>query len=657
MEKLGLALMVAVAFSGFYLAGLRFLKSCLGVRLEMVAGSGSERWACVLLCFWAWVLAGGVGAVIPVWGYFLNFPLFPVSFINAVAGLVALFWGWPVIRQMKCSGRVCPRSAFPWPEKIVLAAAAVLLFMYLYRVCLPWRDHDETLLYGYLTKLMAGGWTFADIARENGPIGLMPSHLVQSGDARLYALVNDTYLVRFSRLLNFVFCGAALFAFLRIVKVPRLWALTGVAVFWGTPELSYLAVSLKVDAVVMMFEWGAFLALAVAFLLRDYDQTRGSSRVEPVLCAVLALVLSAFAFGNRFSGIISMGLSGACLVFFLGKYWHRWALALGTALVISVATAVVFAPGYWVHSAVYQNPLYPVRGPGMFKDGVYLYTIEQFKANWNITGLPPVLLQGYLLFALASGLELIVKIFPFLQHLPMAANPTESMGWPYPLLLAVLLWPLFRKSQYALNVVTGLFLFQFVSWSIGLHYSRLFLASSVLMIMAAMMMAACSVRREDRWHLFVQKGLKGWIILTLLVSFLLQGWWFHKRYFGLSLFGAKARYDAALGFLGTKDYLETEGMLTFEEARNLNNYLLETGSHPVVYIITRSHAAAQILFDKQIYVTDYSEIGAASGMGSFILVHPACRNNPEVREAVQRYFPVPVRTTPVSGWVLYTRAD
>ncbi len=644
------------AVVGFYLASLRWLSWSVGkLPEEGIFSEEKERgYFFLFLSFLAWALANGLMSLVLVWGYFADASLLFRSSLNGAVGFVLFLIGWPVVGRFRKVVRFLPFSKFERREKFILGFLAIVLVLYVYRVSLPWGDHDETAFYGYLSKLISGGRTFKDILRENFYIGFVRSQLVQSWDAQLYGLVNDTYLIRLGRLANLLFCGLGIFSFLRLIRVSRFWSLAAVAGFLSVPELSYLALSLKVDSVVMMFELAALLAVAWAVLIYWRDKRSAGLSQAAFYLVTTALLLSAFAFGNRFSGIIPMVLSAGCAWFFLTRTTKRPIVSLLGVLVLFAFFMFISAPGYWVNLALYGNPIYPTKPFWPFQNGQYAYGME-FWSNYNIVGLPPVVLQAYLIFALGIGLELLAKAVPFLNFLPMAQIRTTSMGWPYPFILCIFFWPFFMRSNRALNIIAGLFVFQLIFWSMGLHYSRLFVASSALMILAAVIMADAAVSPGDVLRVRLQKTIRVWIIFSLVLSFLMQVWWFGKRYWGPVLVTSEQRYHAKVGFLKSKDYLETN-VPTLEEAEVLNRLFLGAEVRPVVCVVTQSKEIIQVLFDRHINIGTSGWRDPGVEGARFLLINPEYwkENKGFDKQALLRHFPVHVLTTPETKWEVYS---
>ncbi|MBF0485469.1 MAG: hypothetical protein HQL16_03030 [Candidatus Omnitrophica bacterium] len=593
-------------------------------------------------------------AIILVWGYFLGESLLLRYYLNGAMGALLLIVGWPVLKEFSKLSCLFKAIKLDIKEKLVISFIVFILFLYFYRVTIPWGDHDEAGLYGYLSKLISSGKSFFDLFYEGGPKGLVCSQLVQSWDAQLFGLVNDTYLVRLNRLVDFLFCAVGIFTFLKLMRVRLFWAFVGVAAFLSTPELSYLALSLKVDAVVMMFELAAFLAIIMAFFLywneKESRETTGTS----FSLSAVALLLAAFATANRPTGAFSLLLCSACGWFFLTRWLRRPGLSFVIILAFALGAAFITAPGYMVNFLVYKNPLYPMQGFGPFQNGEYVYSRELFRAGWNIVGVPQGILQVYLVFVLGIGIELFAKVIPFLNHFPMAAVRCASMGWPYPLILSIFIWPFFRKSQKVLNMIIIIFSFQFICWSLGYHYSRILLATLTLMIMASILMADQDVDLKDKAGKILQKILKAWIVLSLVLSLALQIWWFEKRYFGPFLFTSQQRYQAKVRFLETKDYME-KNMLTFKEANFLNKFLINSSKRPIVYPLTYSSAVFHIIFDSRINLKD-SGITFPYEKGQYLLVNPRFveEKGSDFKHSIMQYFPEHVLTTPDTHWEVYT---
>lgn len=206
-----------------------------------------------------------------------------------------------------------------------------------------------------------------------------------------------------------------------------------------------------------------------------------------------------------------------------------------------------------------------------------------------------------------------------------------------------------------MNLIVAIFIFQLVCWSMGLHYSRLFIASISLSILAAAIMADKAISPQDKLRWRIQKLLRFWIIFSLIISLVFQFWWLGKRYWGAFLFGAEKRYQAKIKFLKTKDYGE-QNLLTFNETQMLNNYFLEHEVRPLVYVLTYSYRVLHILFDERIHIKFLDNETALAARGKYLLINPKYLEERKTwdKRILLRLFPVHILTTPETKWELYS---
>ena len=219
-------------------------------------------------------------------------------------------------------------SKFEW---LLFFTIIMLILFYLYRSGIPWVEHDEMAVYGFLSKLIANGWSYEDVLNgwrwtvHSGP------KMTESLDAQLFMLLNDPFLVRFSRFIGLMACSLGIFSFLRFFNVRRLWSLFAVAIFLSTPEICLLGLFLKVDAVIMSYELCALMNLTVAIWGYRYHPVKERERIV-LPFAVTALILSFSSFGSRKSGLY-IALFATLIFLWLSfqayrkkSYFPRWAL-------------------------------------------------------------------------------------------------------------------------------------------------------------------------------------------------------------------------------------------------------------------------------------------------------------------------------------------
>ena len=160
----------------------------------------------------------------------------------------------------------------------------------------------------------------------------------------------------------------------------------------------------------------------------------------PLYFRAVALSLALFSFASRQSGLYIAFLCAAFMVFLLFKeLCKRFSLKPCFIFVGLVLLATFCAAGYLANIKIYGNPIFPFEAPWPFDRGEYMVTVDHYRSFLNILGLPPVILQFYLLFALGIGIEMIDKFLALPSFFPMALERTVSMGWPNPILFVVLI--------------------------------------------------------------------------------------------------------------------------------------------------------------------------------------------------------------------------
>lgn len=515
-----LLLAKSIGTLGFSLAGAWYAKHALH------AGAGGEGKApsdvgVALVIGLGWALGLGAQGLIASWCYYLGLSQFPAVLVCGVAGGL-LAWTlrgqWGATLSINLS-RVCS-----WPNVLGLTLLIGALSPHLLRVILPWYDQDEITVYGYLSKLIAQGWTFPEVvAIWTGCVHFGPK-LGECLDGQAYMLANDIWAIRLGRVFGLAAIGAICSGMLRSFRAPSLYGWAAAACALLTPELTaYLGVSLKVDAVVMLFEFSALCALTIAWIRylaigRGSGSPKNPRDQETVLSpAELACVLALFAAATRQSGLYAALLCGASFVWFSWpRPWALSALPLRRVTLLA-ALAGVAGIGYWANWAAFGNPIYPFKAPWPFSAAPFLTSLANYSKNLNIQG-PLGIVQLYLIPHLALGLEMRNLPFPPHTPFPHALLRGQSMGWLNPTLLTVFLWP-FAVSLRPALVLGAIFLWQFLIWSLGVQYSRVFIGSSLLMPLLCGYLCWARFPTATRWSALVQK--LAFLLLTLTICLLL----------------------------------------------------------------------------------------------------------------------------------------
>ena len=458
-----------VGSAGFYLLCLDWLDRWL-LRWRAQAQAVSPY----LVAFaWllAWPLSLGFRGCLATWFYYAGDTAAHAAHLTNFLGAVFLVY---VLRRWRLKA---PLNLIPlteqkrrWWDWLVLALVAVSLYRHFTAVFRPWFDHDEIAVYGYISKLFANGLTYAQSLTKGGPHD--GPVLVQTLDGLAYRVFQSTGLVRLGRWINLLVMSGLTYTYLRFLGCKRFWAALAILCICEIPEFrQYLALSLKVDAVVMLFEYAALLILSLGVL-----------RLAPRLqSATFAFLLALMSFSSRMSGLYLLMLTGGFLLWVLVSdaavlRRHRvW--AIGGA----VAATIAFLNFVWVHLWIFSNPLFPTQFP--FGGGSYAYTLQSYREIYNLVGPEWWWKPFYMLAHLGLGLE-NREGWDF--H---AVHRAGSMNWLSPLLLAAPVLVFFWRQRTIL-LLLALFLYQYVFWYLGIHYSRVFLAGSVLPILAVALLAS-----------------------------------------------------------------------------------------------------------------------------------------------------------------------
>lgn len=386
----------------------------------------------------------------------------------------------------------------------------LLVVIYIPKVFVPWYDHDEMAVYGYMAKLIGNGWSNQDIMQsEKGAIIPWREMMVQSLDGLIFYLTGSTLAARVIRLMNLICLGVALFTFLQSLGVARRYCAAAFCGLLSIHELAWLGISLKADSTTMVFEGFGILVLARSFLADD--ATSG------LRWSALGVAFSSFAIASRMSSLFLLALCMARFLYMIYKarYLHNMLLS---AKIVPLAFVSIGAISYIINWLEYKNPLHPFSAP-LFNSGIHAASLDTWRAYYNVD-LPSPLLQLYLIFHMALGLEVHPMFARLLENflgvsLPRASMP--SMGWLSPTLLVVFLAPLYLSVRL-IRVLTFEFIFLLLMWSFGIHYSRVFLAASLIPILICVIIMAAGWP-YSKTKAYIARGLRYAFPLMILALF------------------------------------------------------------------------------------------------------------------------------------------
>lgn len=503
------------AICGFFAFGLKASSTVLGPVVSDLRprSTDDDRLGyAVLIVGVAWVFAFGARGWVASCCYYVGIAA-PWSFlIMGVAGGGLLLACSPALISAWRAGRWPVRFAgfiyYAWPGLGLLLIAIIIHLMH---IAPAWNDQDEVTVYGFVSKLISQGWTFKDIASVWGEIHAGPK-LVETVDSSQIFIAGDTWLVRLSRVFNLLATACVATGFLSAVGCRLSHGFLAGACLILTPELHYLGTSLKVDAVLMSIEFSALCVMALAWLSRHVGKA-----ADVLRAAVFGFVLALMAASVRQSGLyaVMLGIVLSALLLWCNRFSVSRTQVFKLVL-ICAALGGIAAVGYWANWLHYGNPIFPFKAPLWLSGLPHITTLESYRESLNIRA-PHGVLQLYLIPHLALGLEL--RDFPFTLH----AEIRQSMGWLNPTLLALFIVPLAWRNS-VVRVLSTLFLFQFVIWSFGVHYSRVFHGSAGLMVVCCAYMAQMQGANGlfQRIASFSSRTL---LYSTLVLVFLLQARW------------------------------------------------------------------------------------------------------------------------------------
>jgi hypothetical protein len=171
------------------------------------------------------------------------------------------------------------------------------------------------------------------------------------------------------------------------------------------------------------------------------------------------------------------------------------------------------------------------------------------------------------------------------------------MQWLSPVMLTIFAAPLFFKKNANIVLMSTTFVFFYTFWSLGVHYSRVFMAGSTLTIIIAGMMAAVEREQLGRFSYYVQNcvrvALWGAVIWLSVISVKWTLMWPHNI---SSLYSQDARMESNIKLLQEFPEDQREHQLpTLDELDSISD-ILDGMPGVKVIAITPSQRLVSILF-------------------------------------------------------------
>lgn len=554
--------------------------------------------ALLVLVSISWFLAMSFRGAIGMLGFYADVQIGNVAFITGLFGLIG--WALAARELAKEINKPLIREFFKTlnfePRRWELVLFLVLLFqvsLYAYTSIVPWLGWDEMAIYGSFAKYVGNGWVAGDfVSRELYFSGDKFAEIVA---AQEFYAVSDTYLARGLRVLNLVFCAVGFFGILRWMGTTSQWSLIIISGFLAVPDLVWLATSLKVDIVTTVLEASAFLLLGIGLVsMLPQHRNKIDSRTNLFM---LAVVFAAMGFASRFSGIYFLAFVGVTASIFILWESGNWPVKSLKFLVI-IGLGALGGIGYLFNMVELGNPLYFFQGPWPFEHGEYVTTMKTWGAKANITGIPPVAEQFYLLFHLALGVEAWTWKLG-ITSLPHAKAHAATMLWLSPAMLSILLVPFFIKRSGTVVVLGLVFIYWFTAWSLGFHYSRVFMAGSFVPVLIAGVIVSMDVGTLTKTQRYMRSFLAGGLILILLGFVPLQVFTvIDDNPFVNPFGGARERYESNIEVLRNHvNFRDFQGPYpSYQEAKSISK-ILSDFPKALVQMDRHGGQTYQILFD------------------------------------------------------------
>lgn len=584
-----LSILGAIGVYGFIAAILfRFFYPSFLTRSEQ----DEEKKSAAAVFIWAsaWPLGVCFRGLLSSWAYYVDVSVFWSALFIFAISLLGLFF----ISDFK---RAYDQTNFKiffcigWKKPIHLFSLLILALSftpYCNFILLPWFDHDESAVYGYVAKLISHGWVYSDQI-FTGSIHDRPV-LAQALDGQFYGLISDTIMIRLMRLVGLMAAVVQMISFMRLFfKFTPLMIWT-VICFLMTPELrQYLGTSLKVDSIVMILEITGFLWLGLGILHFKESKLKLAASF-----AAVAFLCFLGGYSGNLSGVYALIMTTAFLLlcFWKGRQTfgaNRIALYMYFVFVLGI----IGSPTYIVHVKKYRNPIYPFKASYPFEKGRYVEKLQVWKDRYNIQSLPNGILQPYMLVHLGLGLEN--------QDWPIhASEKTISMNWLSPLLILMFLVPCFFRRNRMVMILGLLFFAQLVFWSLGLHYSRALLGTNALAVLVVGLVTLIPREELSRWQWYLQRFFVVGLVSVGGYLLYIMGLYQTTRQFAsipVKIFSSFYRdyYKVQMIAGYSENYLPTKDEISEIES------MLSKFDHPVVFMLAPSGRVMHIMFENGIF--------------------------------------------------------
>jgi len=456
----------------------------------------------------AFVSTLGIIGVVSNTSYYLNIPtesnillIYTLAFIS-----IPFIWKRKILLKIRIK-----RIQLTIIEKTLLIIILYMGLLYIHRAFAPWSDQDEISTYGYQTKLIANGFTFNDKIVQGKPI------FAQSLFAYFYYISETTIVPKLFKVLGLFFVAQLLYFLVVHLTKKRTLGLASSLLLLVTPELSYIASSLKTDNVLMVFEATSLLCLIYLYYERNNIEAKLFKKFS-----IITVIFSVIAFSVRFSGAYSLLLISTTIFYLLMRKNYKEAMSL---VLITSAISSILLLNFWINLSLYNNPFYPLGG---FWTEIIPNSLSQdsgimshMQSLYNIK-LGNIILE-YLYVPIYISVGFGTTLFDWIPWIAHPLHKGVSLGWSNPIIAYMFLIILLSIENKKLLFLSFCYMTLYTFWFSGIQYTRVFLGTTVLAIV--LYIVAMDYEFENTWFIITKK-----VSIIFLVSIFIIFPIYHSLY-------------------------------------------------------------------------------------------------------------------------------
>ena len=227
-------------------------------------------------------------------------------------------------------------------EKILLAFILYTAFLYIHRALAPWSDMDEINVYGVVTKLIANDVTYST---HDFYVGF--PKFAESISSYFYFVSRTTIFPKIIKIIGLFTTAQLLYFITHYITRKKKYGLTASLCFLITPELSYLASSLKTDNVLMVFEFTSLVIAILLFFERKLLNPRDYRKY-----GIIAIFMAIVGFSVRVPAIYSLSV---VLILMAYTLFQKSKKQCQLFIIYSLLICIPYFIGYWINLLSFNN--------------------------------------------------------------------------------------------------------------------------------------------------------------------------------------------------------------------------------------------------------------------------------------------------------------